>query len=110
MAADLTEGRLGARALIFRAEDTDWKEFQDGTYECRVLLCPESDGGFSALALRLPGVVSQGETIEEALGNIADAFQATVQSYLEAGAPIPWSDISAERPKDCLERWILVNV
>ena len=33
----------------------------------------EDEGGYSVLALNLPGAASQGETKEEALANIRDA-------------------------------------
>ena len=86
----------------------------ENTYKCRVLLCPEKDGGYSAHAIRLPGVVSQGESEEEALENIADAFRATISVYCEHGGTIPWTDIQIDpqidRPKGSIERWILVNV
>lgn len=87
-----------------------WEPLGDRAYECRVLLCPEAEGGFSAHAMRLPGVVSQGETEAEALQNIADAFQTTIQCYLESSGAIPWQTITVDRPAGCVERWILVNV
>lgn len=89
-----------------------WRHFEEGdrTYECRVLLCPEDAGGYSAIALRLPGVVSQGESPEEAMENISEAFAAAVSVYLEDGTQIPWGEVSVDRPKGCLERWILVDV
>lgn len=37
----------------------------------------------------LPGVCSDGETIEEAARNIQDAISATIELYLEQGDPIP---------------------
>lgn len=86
-----------------------WQALNEGTYECRVMICPEVGGGYSAHALRLPGVVSQGETEDEALENIADAFQAVIQCYLESGE-IPWKEVTVDRPAGCVERWILVNV
>ncbi len=82
----------------------------ENTYECRVLLCPEKDGGYSAHALRLPGVVSQGESKEEALENIADAFRAAISVYREQGEAIPWTNLQIDRPERSIERWILVNV
>lgn len=87
-----------------------WQPLDENTYECRVLLCPEQDGGYSAHALRIPGVVSQGESLEEALANIADAFRAAVSIYLEDGGTIPWATVEMDRPKGWIERWILVNV
>jgi predicted RNase H-like HicB family nuclease len=97
------------------AEDTHvdpvtWHVFDTTTYECRVLLCPETNGGYSAHALRLPGVVSQGETIEEALRNIEDAFRGAIAVYREENQAIPWERIEIERTIGCEERWILVDV
>ena len=73
-------------------------------------ICPEDDGGYSAIALRLPGVVSQGDSVEEALENISEAFAAAISVYLEDGTAIPWADVSVDRHKGCKERWILVDV
>jgi len=91
-------------------DSPQWREFSGQTYECRVLLCPESTGGYSAIALRLPGVVSQGESVEDALKNVSEAFAAAVGVYLEEGGHIPWEEVPVERSKGCLERWILVDV
>ncbi|NQT13218.1 MAG: type II toxin-antitoxin system HicB family antitoxin [Planctomycetes bacterium] len=78
-------------------------------FECRVRLCPEEGGGYSAHALLLPGVVSQGETITEALENITEAFQGSVASYREAGENIPWGTVDVDEvPKGSVEKWILV--
>jgi predicted RNase H-like HicB family nuclease len=88
---------------------TPWEPLGDNVYECRVLLCPEEDGGYVAHALRLPGVVSQGETVEEALDNIRDAFRAAMSVYLESGN-VPWSDLEIDRPAGWIEKWILVDV
>lgn len=85
-------------------------EAPNNRYECRVLLCPEPDGGFSAHALRLPGVVSQGENEAEALKNISEAFHGAVSVYLKGSRDIPWEDVEINRQGDCRERWIGVDV
>lgn len=87
-----------------------WQQFEKATYECRVLLCPELSGGYSAHALRLPGVVSQGETLKEALTNIADAFRGAITVYREENQAIPWESVEVERTEGSKERWILVDV
>jgi predicted RNase H-like HicB family nuclease len=43
-----------------------------------VVLEPDEDGGFTALVPSLPGVVTQGETVEEALENARDAIALTL--------------------------------
>lgn len=60
------------------------------TYVCVAAVHPDDDGGFWVEALNLPGCVSQGETVHEALRNIHDAFAGCVLSYLDDGAEIPW--------------------
>src|SRR4051812_13874508 len=79
------ESRFGADVVN---PECNWQTLNN-TFECRVLLCPEVGGGYSAHAMRLPGVVSEGETEAKALDNIADAFQAAIQTYREAGESIP---------------------
>ncbi|HVC97358.1 MAG TPA: type II toxin-antitoxin system HicB family antitoxin [Pirellulales bacterium] len=52
----------------------------------------EEDDGFSAIACDLPGVASQGDTAEEALRNVAEAYAGAIKSYLHHGEEIPWED------------------
>ena len=49
--------------------------------EFTVILSPEPDGGYSVSCPALPGAVSQGDSREEALVNIADAMAG----WLRAG-------------------------
>lgn len=78
--------------------------------KCRILVCPEEVGGYSAHALRLPGVVGEGETIEEAIEDIRAALQFALRSYFEDDGSIPWTDNEIERPAGSVERWILVDL
>ena len=39
----------------------------------KVVLEPQEEGGYTAYVPTLPGCVSQGETIEEAMANITEA-------------------------------------
>jgi antitoxin HicB len=87
-----------------------WKYFDESTLECRILICPEDVGGFSVHAMNLPGVVSEGETVDEAIANIRDAFAGAIAVYREKGEKIPWAPAEVERTKDSIERWILVDV
>ncbi len=106
--ADEKPTRFGNPARFL--DVTAWKTLEDHVFECRTLLCPEAEGGFSAHAIRLPGVVSQGESVDEALKNISEAFQGAISVYLEQGDEIPWTDEEIDRPKGWIERWILVHV
>ena len=48
-----------------------------------VILEPSEDGGYTVYVPSLPGCISQGETREEALGNIREA----IELYLEPIVP-----------------------
>ena len=45
----------------------------------KVILEPSEDGGYTVYVPSLPGCISQGETREEAMGNIREA----IELYLE---------------------------
>lgn len=89
---------------------TAWEIFSDNVFVCRVLVCPEAEGGYSAHALRLPGVASQGDTVDAALQNIADAFRGAISVYQDEKQEVPWEDVVIDSPAGSLERWILVDV
>lgn len=67
------------------------------------------DGGLTVEAADLPGCASHGETIEECLANIKDAFLGCYASYIAAGEKVPW-DNHRERPLFSEERHIVVEV
>ena len=56
----------------------------------QVVLTPDyQDGGFVAEVPSLPGCLSQGETVEEALANVRDAMRVWFSGAAEAGLPVP---------------------
>jgi antitoxin HicB len=54
-----------------------------------ITLYPEDEGGYTVEIKELPGCVTQGETLEEALEMIEDAKTAWITVNLELGNPIP---------------------
>ena len=52
----------------------------------------EEGGGFSAHVANLPGAVSQGETQDDALANLREAFAGVIETYREMQMEIPWSE------------------
>lgn len=59
------------------------------TYDFSVVLHPADEGGFWVEVPALPGCVSQGETEAEALANIREAIELTLESMREEGEPLP---------------------
>ena len=55
----------------------------------KVLLEPSEEGGFTVYAPSLPGCISEGETVEEAIANIKEA----IHLYLE---PVEDDQVIAE--------------
>ena len=64
-----------------------------------VIFEKEPDGGFHVYCPALKGCHSQGETLEEAQQNIAEAIVAYIESLKAHGEPIPPEDILI-RPVD----------
>lgn len=88
-----------------------WAEFQHNeSYRCRVVAIPEDCGGFSIFATELPGVASQGETIEEARDNIKDALIEAIRYYMSVGEDIPWGNADVQKSADSIELSVRVNV
>jgi len=54
-----------------------------------VVLEPDPDGGYVAVVAALPGCYSQGETVEDALANVREAIELTIEDMKAAGEPIP---------------------
>ncbi len=92
--------------------DPTWQRLDHGNaYQCRIILCPESVGGYSAHAIDLPGVVSQGESVAEAVANLVEAFKAAIKVYIDENLDIPWgADQEFECPSNAIEKWVVVNV
>lgn len=69
----------------------DCRIFQPGmALSCDVAIVRE-EYGFSAHLGQLPGAISQGETLTEAIDNIREAVRELVFEYRSMGVEIPWS-------------------
>jgi antitoxin HicB len=73
-------------------------------YRLEIRPIPEDEGsGFLACVVDLPGCMSDGDTYEEAIANVRDAFDAWISSATEAGNEIP-APGSEQRPAKFLLR------
>ncbi len=61
-------------------------------YKVLLVLASQHEGGFTVTSPLLPELVTEGETVEEALANVEDALAAVIESYHELGRelPPPW--------------------
>ncbi len=58
----------------------------------KVLIEQDEDGVYVATAPALPGVVEQGDTMDEAFENMGAAMRFTLDSMVEEGEELPPSD------------------
>ena len=70
-----------------------------------VVLQPEADGGYSIVCPAIPGCVSQGDTLDEALANVREAIVLCLEVRNEQGQPAPSEtpEIVAEEIRACLK-------
>jgi predicted RNase H-like HicB family nuclease len=55
----------------------------------KIVLEPQGEGGYTVYVPILPGCVSQGETVEEALANVKEAIIVYLESLKERGIALP---------------------
>ncbi len=55
----------------------------------RILLRKEPEGGYSVLVPALPGCITYGKTIEEAIKMAKEAIELYLESMIENGEDIP---------------------
>ncbi|MGA2231417.1 MAG: type II toxin-antitoxin system HicB family antitoxin [Tepidisphaeraceae bacterium] len=54
-----------------------------------LVFSPQPEGGFTVTCPALPELITEGDTLEEAYANVADAFSAVLELYAEQGRPLP---------------------
>jgi predicted RNase H-like HicB family nuclease len=70
-----------------------------------VVLSPEADGAYSVVCPAVPGCVSQGKSLEEALATIREAILLCLEVRKEEGQPSPAEtpEVVAEEIRACLK-------
>ena len=58
-------------------------------YKLPLVLDPQPEGGYFVTCPLLPELITEGDTAQEALGNIPDALAALLDAYERLGRPIP---------------------
>jgi predicted RNase H-like HicB family nuclease len=72
------------------------KEVMSLRLSYRVLLRREPEGGYTVVVPSLPGCVTYGETIEEAIAMAREAIELYVESLREHGEEIPTEEGTLE--------------
>lgn len=74
-------------------------------YDFTVLFEPAEEGGYVVTCPALPGLVSEGDTLEEARENAVDAIRGYIESLRKDGLPVP---PDRERPPEPIREKVSV--
>ncbi|MCB9844792.1 MAG: type II toxin-antitoxin system HicB family antitoxin [Phycisphaeraceae bacterium] len=58
-------------------------------YRLRLVLAPQPEGGFTVTSPDLPELITEGDSVEEALDNVRDALAAVRELYEDLGRAFP---------------------
>ena len=56
-----------------------------------LVFSPQPEGGFTVTSPVLPELLTEGDTLDEALANVSDALAAVFELYAEQNRPLPES-------------------
>ncbi|BAZ34042.1 hypothetical protein NIES4074_65560 (plasmid) [Cylindrospermum sp. NIES-4074] len=54
-------------------------------YKIPLLLTPQPEGGFTLTSPLLPELITEGNSMDEVLANVKDAFEAVIEIYENLG-------------------------
>ena len=63
-------------------------------YRLPLVLTPQPEGGYTVTSPPLPELITEGDSIDEALENVADAFFAVIELYEDLGRSLPIGNVS----------------
>ncbi len=58
-------------------------------YRVPLVLTPQPEGGYTVTSPVFPELITEGDSIDEALRNVADAFAAVIELYEDLGRSLP---------------------
>ena len=58
-------------------------------YKVPLVLSPQPEGGYTVTSPVLPEMITEGDTLEEAIENVQDALQAAIEIYEDLGKRLP---------------------
>lgn len=90
--------------------EVQWNSFDAGKRFVVLAAVQREDDAYVSFALQLPGAVSEGATVEQAINNLKEAVAGCVLSYKTAGDPIPWQEPDRRNHGYDFMGWIEVDV
>jgi antitoxin HicB len=65
------------------------KRNYDMEYKISLVLSPQPEGGYTVTSPTLPELITEGDTVQEALYNAQDALAAVIETYQDLGRQLP---------------------
>jgi antitoxin HicB len=65
-------------------------------YKIPLVLTPQPDGGYTVTSPLLPELLTEGDTVEDALANVRDALAAVIETYNDLGRTLPPNAVVAD--------------
>jgi antitoxin HicB len=62
---------------------------KETTYKLPLILAPQPEGGYTVTCPLLPELITEGDTVQEAMANVSDALAALLEAYHRLKRPIP---------------------
>ena len=75
----------------------------DMSYRAPLILTPQEEGGYTVTSPVLPELVTEGDSVCDALENVKDVFAAVIELYEDMDRPLPESTLLSSRDPLCLE-------
>jgi len=60
-----------------------------GIYKLPLVMDPQPEGGYTVTCPVLPELITEGDTIQEAIQNANDALAAIIEAFRDLGRPLP---------------------
>src|ERR1041385_5785725 len=86
----------GGHVIVWATKHGSSRNHDASLYVC---LRTRAGGGFTVTCLALPGLVTYGETLQEAREMARDAMAGLIEGMLEKGEEIPESDAPEAMPR-----------
>ena len=75
-------------------------------YKIPLVLTPQAEGGYTVTSPLLPELVTEGDTVGEALANVRDALAAVIELYEDMGRGLPQNAMVPDVSSPCgSRRW-----
>lgn len=60
-----------------------------GIYKLPLVMAPQPEGGYTVTCPVLPELITEGDTLQEAIQNASDALAAIIEAFRDLGRPLP---------------------